>query len=360
MKSVCRRAWVSLHLWGLFAAPVFSQAHFREWFPQYRENFTSIMRNNCSSVYQDYVTGNTRGATGKSATSRPVVACVLAAVDEAGKANLASAGVVLGLLPSMLSITSSMTNEVGLIAIRRPVLALLLAVGTPSANALRTFEQPEPAHLFLEPSPFRALYPPHLSPRFQIVVSAIQYLIGLGAVTNLAEVSYEVCIRTNVSWATETTYLPALWALLTMVIHVLGTTAMHLRIKVVNQSLSDTVRSECIKFCPRWLEQELVPSISQPIEKIETRRTTWWFLIASWGASIATFWQIIFGTCIFSGILFISTQDAWMVFARYWVSALCCRLIVMFEFNGMKVSLAMNSDNITRRIRMEPQHGQHG
>lgn len=334
MKSVCRWAWASLHLWGLFAVPVFSQAHFREWFPQYRQNFTPIMSNNCSSVYDDYVTGNTRGATGKSATSRPVVACVLAAVDEAGKANLASAGVVLGLLPSMLSITSSMTNEVGLIALRRPMLALLLAVGTPSANALRTFEQPEPAQLFLDPSPFQVLYPPHLSPRSQTVVSAIQYLVGLGAVTNL----------------------PALWASLTIVIHILGTTAMHLRIKLVNQPLSDTARTECIKFCPRCLEQELIPSVSHPIERIETRRTTWGYLIASWGASIATFWQIIFGTCIFSGILFISTQDAWMVFARYWVSALCCRLIVMFEFNGMKVSLAMNSGNNTRGIRMEPQH----
>ncbi|KAI1409701.1 hypothetical protein F5Y13DRAFT_203105 [Hypoxylon sp. FL1857] len=344
--------WASFQL---FAAPAFSQAHFREWFPQYRFNFTSIMRDNCSSIYDNYVTGTRNGTTGKSATSRPVVACILAAIDEAGKANLATAGVVLGLLPTMLSITSSMTNEVGLVALRRPVLGLLLAAGAPSANALRTFQQPEPAQLLLEPSPFRTLYPSHLSPSMQIVVSAVQYLAGLGAVANLAEVSYEVCLRTNVSWATETAYLPALWAFLTVIIHFLGTIAVHLRIKFINHRVSDSAWGECVKLCPHWLKQEVVPIISQRIDRAETRRATWWFLITSWGASIATFWQIIFGTCIFSGILFISTQDAYLVFARYWISTLCCRLIVMFEFNGMKVSLAMNEGN-TNRIRLERRH----
>ncbi|KAI5920409.1 hypothetical protein F4810DRAFT_436884 [Camillea tinctor] len=350
--------WVSLHLWGLFATPAFSQAHFRDWFPQYRPDFTSIIRDNCSSVYHDYVTGNTHRDPAKSATSAPVVACILSAIDEAAKANLASAGVVLGLLPTMLSITGSTTNEVGLIALRRPVLALLLAAGAPSINALRTFEQPEPAQLLLQPSTFHALYPSYLSPRAQTAVSAIQYLLSLGAIANLIEATYEICIRTNVSWATETAYLPALWAFITVLIHVAGTTAMHLRIKIIDRPVDDnSSRSNSLGLYHYWLKQELVPYFSQPIGKIKTRPTTWWYLVISWGVSAATFWHIIFGTCIFSGILFISTQDAWLIFARYWISTLCCRLLVMFEFQGMKLSLASNSDD-THRTSVEPRYEQ--
>ncbi|KAI0593151.1 hypothetical protein F4775DRAFT_579190 [Biscogniauxia sp. FL1348] len=349
--------WASLYLWGLFAGSAFSQAHFREWFPQYRPDFTSIIRDNCSSVYHDYATGNTHGDLSKSATSAPVVACILSFIDEAGKANLASAGVILGLLPTMLSITGSTTNELGLIALRRPVLSLLLAAGAPSVNALRTFEQPEQTRLLLEPSPFRTLYPLYLSPRAQTLVSTVQYLISLGAIANLIEATYEISTRTNVSWSTETVYLPGFWASLTVLIHIAGAAAMHLRIKIIKQPASDTSRGNSLELCPRWLKEELVPSISQPIRKAETRQATWWFLILSWGVSAATFWHIIFGTCIFSGILFISTQDAWLVFARYWISTLCCRLIVMFEFHGMRVSLATNGDN-TRGIPMESQYEQ--
>lgn len=46
--------------------------------------------------------------------------------------------------------------------------------------------------------------------------------------------------------------------------------------------------------------------------------------------------HIVFGTLVFSGILFISTQDATAVVARFFASALVCRLVMMYELAGIR------------------------
>jgi hypothetical protein len=89
-----------------------------------------------------------RGATGVSRRrALPVVECVLGRMPETLKANLlAAAGVVLGLLPSLLSFLASDITEVGL---RRPELALLLAAGSPAVNPIKVCEYSDPLRLLL-------------------------------------------------------------------------------------------------------------------------------------------------------------------------------------------------------------------
>lgn len=73
-----------------------------------------------------------------------VTGCVLDGLAGADKANMASATVILGLLPSTLSLAGSNTAETGLLMLRRPMLAFLLGAGSPAINPPRTFEYLDP------------------------------------------------------------------------------------------------------------------------------------------------------------------------------------------------------------------------
>ena len=76
-----------------------------------------------------------------------VTECLLKYAPEVSKADMAAASVLLGLLPTILSLAGSSTVEVGLVALQRPLLALLLGTASPAVNPLRTFEYGAPARL---------------------------------------------------------------------------------------------------------------------------------------------------------------------------------------------------------------------
>lgn len=95
------------------------------------------MRENCSSVYHDYLTLSDPWA---NYHVNNVVSCVLDHFDESGKAQLAAASVLLGLLPTILGMVGSNTVEIGLLALQRPVLAFLLSLGAPVISPIRSFE----------------------------------------------------------------------------------------------------------------------------------------------------------------------------------------------------------------------------
>lgn len=50
------------------------------------------------------------------------------------------------------------------------------------------------------------------------------------------------------------------------------------------------------------------------------------------------FFHIVFGTLVFSSLLFIMHVDALLCVSRLVISAACCRLILAMELGGMKSS----------------------
>lgn len=60
------------------------------------------------------------------------------------------------------------------------------------------------------------------------------------------------------------------------------------------------------------------------------------FIFLTWVTSITTVSHIIYGTLIFSSILFISTSDAVQIVARFVASTVVCRVILVFEITGMQ------------------------
>src|SRR5271168_4649706 len=190
--------------------------HFQHWYPQYRHVFESIMEEYCQTEYHGYLT-EVAPKDYLSGTVTPVIDCILKNLNETRKSNMAAAAVLLGLLPTTLGLVGSTTMEVGLVALRRPLLAFLLAAGAPAVSPIRTFDYVDPKEL-LQKKPAIAL---------------LQYVVAAAAVLNLATVSYELCIRTVCSFAPETAYEPALWAFLAVAVHLFGSWSVYLRVRIV-------------------------------------------------------------------------------------------------------------------------------
>ena len=95
---------------------------FKHWCPDCGQALNATLQNNCSVADGRYLTEH-YNASCKTCVIGPVVDCILAKASTSSNANLQSAGVVLGLLPTCLALAGSSTAEKRILALRRPLLA---------------------------------------------------------------------------------------------------------------------------------------------------------------------------------------------------------------------------------------------
>lgn len=70
---------------------------------------------------------------------------------------------------------------------------------------------------------------------------------------------------------------------------------------------------------------------------LKLRKETYSFIWWSGAVSTGTIAHIIFGTLMFSSVLFISSDYALRAAGRYLAATLVCRAIIMFEHAGMRM-----------------------
>jgi hypothetical protein len=143
-------------------------------------------------LIHDTKTGFTPNAHGVRTT--PVVACILSNVDETIKANMASASVVLGLTPTILSILGSSTADISLLSIigNRPLLVFLLAAGSPAVSPTTPFKRLDPLQGITTNGPSHAM---PISGWSRVIIVAIEYIFTCGAIANIVSVSWQLCIQ---------------------------------------------------------------------------------------------------------------------------------------------------------------------
>jgi len=117
---------------------------FEEFYPRDEEELTAIMANNCSSTFHQYLNTPYTSIFGPVHACSQVISCLLSNSSEATKANMASANVLLGLIPTILALLGSTTPELSLLSSRRPFLAFLLSIGSPVVNPVRAFMYHDP------------------------------------------------------------------------------------------------------------------------------------------------------------------------------------------------------------------------
>ncbi|RAQ41716.1 hypothetical protein AFGD_001103 [Aspergillus flavus] len=329
---------------------------FQHWYKQFRSQIEFVLNNNCSEQYHNYL-NKTPGfdpeyqlwydPTKGSALTAPLVSCMLSNLPENVKANMASAGVILGLLPTMLSMLGSNTVDTAILArvAGRPFLSLCLALGSPAVLPDRPFEYPNVKALLGADGIKKGLTIPKPGGRTWILISALEYIVALGAVANIVTTCYQLGIQCICNYATEVTAQPLIWAFIVGLVHIGGTIALSLRYRVIRSPVGETHTVQPNWF-QRYLIREMTPSLySTPPPDVDEIEESYLFLLFSWCVSTGAVVHILYGTMVLSSLLLISVQDALALAGRFLASVVCCRAVLAYELAGLRQAKAGNMGN---------------
>jgi len=317
---------------GIF--PPFAAATvFREWYAEYASIFQSTLQAQCSTEYNAWVAGlpplpEDYAANGTTSAKQAVVQCILSNTSEFMKANMASAAVLLGIMPFALSVLGSSSEESALLYVigRRPILTTLLLAGAPVVVALRPFEYKDPVGILRARE--GRFYSFNLGPSW--VILALEYLVALASVANVVHVTYGLGVGVTTMILPDSSYLPGVWAGSGIVVHIIGALCLKSRLRLLTPKNESIVRSELTLSADKNITVETVP---------ETKR----FLALSWLTSTSTTFHVIFGTLAFSSMQFISVRDAFGVIGRYTASVTICRVVLMYELSGLRSGVESTS-----------------
>lgn len=328
---------------------------FQSWYPWLAVQLQTIVQRNCSSEYQAYLSGNVTkaeemlpwpegerdalGGVEHSILTDPVVNCILNALSECTKANMAVAAVFLGLMPTILSTVGSSTAESALLSLvaRRPLLAFLLAAGSPAVLPLRAFQYYDPSELLQPRNQGAAGFEfPTYGRLGRITVTLIEYALAIASIANVGGTAHRLGIQTVNSIGTETTYLPLLWTFLAPAIHASGCLTFWLMVKIDSTEEVKNAASSLGQLLRRRAKLEFTPAAYTTPPAVHRVRRTIAFLGVSWLTEIGTVGHILLGTTVFSGTLFLSSRDALWIGLRYLASVVCCRIILAYETAGLR------------------------
>lgn len=106
-----------------------------------------LLNTTCASQYQLYLNDEYMNSLNvlndescASCAIAPIAQCLYNEVGALNNANMQAAGVVLGLLPTILTFVGTSKIETGLVAFRRPLLSILISAGAPAVSPLRSFD----------------------------------------------------------------------------------------------------------------------------------------------------------------------------------------------------------------------------
>jgi hypothetical protein len=319
---------------------------FQRWFPFYARYFQSVLPE-CSDILTTYYDN----VTDDPACPSPCACaldCILGATHESVKANMQSASVVLGLMPTLIAVLAPSIAEIAVLSTWSPPLALLIALGTP---AVRISPAAAVSGVINETS---SLVMQHLQTwlargrRRRLVLRVFLGAAAVATVANAVETSVRVDLRTASGWRCNQLFMPLVWSELSIVAFGMGMIAIRLRrpdssFSLVKPAPPPTLPSAAGR--PRASRAPRPPVPNAPTKSPLWQRITQqeessssevlWTL-----AVVAAYVQIFFGTLVMASLIFISLQDAMFVALRYAAGCVVCRLVVAVELATMRVELA--------------------
>lgn len=332
-----------------------TKPHFVNWFPQMAEDFSYILLHDCWSDYQLYVEDkyqNYQNVLGKRGCSgcaiAPVARCLNDKAWALANENMQAAGVLLGVLPTILTFAGPSKVETGILALRRPCLSALISLGSPAVNPLRTVDYNAPAMVLQLWEGNKRHSVPEKNTVLEVIAILFQYLVVLAAVANIYEVTYELCYWAICSFAPETTYMPLLYPIATLVLHIIGVEAVRRRVQLssIRQDGDDTAPNHDIhswlrrgvsrEFHLTGSEHHRPSGPTRKILRLTLKEETYAFLLANFLLSTFSTMHLVFGTLVFSSILFISVNDAAIVAIRFLFSTIAVRLVLTYELSGLR------------------------
>lgn len=193
--------------------------------------------------------------------------CLSAGLLPNEASNFQSAEVLLGLTPSLLTTLAPSIGEISLLSTRRRFLALLLAVANPSIYVSRLLSFNDPRENLKPSDSAFADSMLKLRGRRAVLVATAQYLLAAGATVNVIHLSWELGFRTVIAWKCNASYIPFLWTIMPLIVHILAAGGWHTStpVRLINHRAK--VRAQRDSSCARpWakLQEMCIQEIQLP------------------------------------------------------------------------------------------------
>src|SRR5436305_4838139 len=291
-----------------------TEGQFQHFFNGWSSVLQEILATNCSEPYAELSANPQVGGY-------TTVACMLQYMTEIRKAEMAITSVIFGFLPAMLQLIGPSISDISALGLRRPILALLICLGSPTVTpenqrtgmeiSLQTQDKPLWPKFLIQPPLW-----------LQIGISLFEYVIVVMAAGNCILQAYQLSfwavtlISTMIGSFGDTieTFSPLLWAFLSLPIHLLGLYALHIARTPTSQKEAEL---EEPKWRSRsrisgWVTQELTPCAFAKI--VDTQPTefkpSYRLLVLNWMIRIGILLHLIYGTIVLSSMVFIELFNA--------------------------------------------------
>ncbi|KAK4188574.1 hypothetical protein QBC35DRAFT_495842 [Podospora australis] len=278
---------------------------------------------------------------------------------------MTSAQVLLGVMPTVLAVIGASTEEMSMLAnvSRRPFLALLLSMASPSVYFSRAFKYSDPTAI-MQVHPNRL---PQWRPRTKLsrrLIATTEYIVAVGMIGYVAHINWQLGVRTTCAFWSDNVFAPMVWALLGIVVHFFGMVVLRLRLRGWRGRPEDVGQREeevhmmnlnrgnrngllgIVRWCRgisgramSIAKTEFEPSAYANYDsRIVTFQESKTFLVCAWLLSVFTVSHVIYGTLVFASTVFISPTEALVVLVRYAISVSVCRIVLMYELAGLRSS----------------------
>lgn len=381
----------------------------QNWFPSGSKYWTEAA-SRCEPQIQAYL--NTQSNATCSTPCACAADCILIGLPGSIASNYASAQVVLGLIPAVLLLMGPSVAEVAVISTRRPLLAVLIALGCPTSYLGSLFRRVDPREVLkdadrsfvgtrladvlvdLDKAPCSALNAMDVTrPDSHMIamrrghgvakrsINVSVYLVALAAIANGVEISVYTDLRTISGWRCGALLMPMVWFLMGVIEQTWAMIAVRCQLWLVHRgSASNTkafVGTEANPTHPdtgpspatlppsragsqiyamesakaQWTQSRLHRLIDSDLyTRLPTAEPTVWSEILFWLAQATVVVHMVFGIFVLSSLVFISALESVQVFARYAVNVVLCQVVVQIELATIRTALRRQEGQMSANV----------
>lgn len=276
---------------------------YQHFFPDVEAEITEALTHNCSSLFKSYLQEE---VILYGTYCVKTYSCILENIDQYTQANMAASAVLLGLTPWILGNLGSTTIEMSVLSSRRPLLAVMLVLGSPAMKQLRAFENYNPIEkqLSLERGQWSPSQISGIRCTFYII---LQFAAAAGSIVNLATMSWTLGRNTiSTMSCDDSDTLVELWIGLALLTHLFGIITFFSRAEIeVDRKVR--LRKRSFQKGRVWLGlvREFKLCVNQEPLRITWGEENWKFAFWSWLAAFYTVAHLAFGTLVFSSLSFV-------------------------------------------------------
>lgn len=309
------------------------------WFPKYEYHWLRA-GTFCKTELNDYWTNNRSRCW---ATCACAVDCLLDHTSETIKSNMATANVILGLMPGILVLLGPSVAEMSLLSTRYPLFALLLSFASPAINITHLYRAPASPQSLLDTTTSISLSKSHtwtkgLPSWGRTVIRVAEYALAGGMLGNTIQTSLYLDYRTVSGWRCSLMYMPLSWALASSLVHLIGFAAIRFQVRPSPPKSSNNPTSLVISALT-WVSRLFVVQFDEWKYVVANGQDGIISEILFFLASAAGILHYIFGVLVFSSLVFVGALDTLPIVARYAASSVVCQAILLFELAGLRADV---------------------